>query len=52
MVENKIGRHIKILRLDQGREYTSRYFINIAKIMGLRNSTHFHIRLNGIEQFR
>lgn len=42
MVENQIGKSIKILWLDKGGEYTSRFLSNTTRKMELCNNLQYH----------
>jgi hypothetical protein len=45
-VENRTGRRIKVLRSDNGGEYTSTYFSDLCIEVGIKRGTSFLITLN------
>ena len=50
MIENLSERKIKILRLDNGGEYTSKEFVNFCRYVGIKRelTTPYNPQKNGV----
>jgi transposase InsO family protein len=52
LVENQIGKKIKVMSLDNGREYTSKEFKSFCKEVGFKRelTAPYKLQKNGVEK--
>jgi hypothetical protein len=54
LIENLTERNIKILKSDNGGEYTSKYFVNFCKYVGIKRelTTPYNPQQNGVAEIK